>query len=105
MKVFKTQLSFSGFDEGSFYLVDTIFYQNEWWLVSSWLEANDKSDKVPDKIVRLSGLRYQEVDGQRYRFLLSNSIPKSVFEGIAQEGYVVARFPVLEHIRVQTEIQ
>jgi hypothetical protein len=38
MDIFKTYLFFAGHDEGNSYLVDTIFYDEEWWLVASWLE-------------------------------------------------------------------
>lgn len=99
MEIFKTHLFFSGHDEVHPYLVDTIFYKNEWWLVSSWIESNDKTEKIPERLVRLSGLRYQEVVGKEYRFLLNNAIPKSVFDGKKQEGYVISSYPVLEEIR------
>lgn len=99
MEVFKTYLFFSGHDEGHPYLVDTIFYEKQWWLVASWIEAQNKSEKIPERLVRLTGLRYQEVDGKEYRFLLNNAIPKSVFDGKEQEGYVIANYPVLEHIQ------
>jgi hypothetical protein len=47
----------------------------------------------------VSGLRYQEVADKPYRFLLNNAIPKSVFDGKEQEGYVIADYPVLESIQ------
>jgi hypothetical protein len=54
-------------------------------------------DKIPDRLVRLTGLRYQEVDDQRFRFLLNNAIPKSVMDGNPKEGYVIRQYPsVLE---------
>lgn len=95
MEIFKTFLFFSGFDEGNSYLVDTIFYKNAWWLVSTWIESNDKKEKIPERLIRLSGLRYQEVEGEKYRFLLNNAIPKSVFDGVQQEDYVIEYYPVL----------
>lgn len=103
-EIFKTYLFFSGYDEGRPYLVDTIFYKNEWWLVSSWLESNDKKQKIPERLVRLTGLRFQEVDDERYRFLLNNAIPKSVFDGKKQDGYVIASYPVLDDIHVSGSV-
>jgi hypothetical protein len=99
VEIFKTQLFFEGYDEGHSYLVDTIFFENQWWLVATWLSSNTKSEKIPERLIRLSGLRYQEVDGKPYRFLLTNAIPKSVFDGREQEGYVIADYPVLESIQ------
>ena len=102
MKTFKTYLFFSGYDEGTPYLIDTIFYENAWWLVASWIESNNKSEKIPERLVQLTGLRYQEVHEGNHRFVLNNSIPKSVFDGKEQEGYVVANYPVLSHIQASS---
>lgn len=105
MEIFKTCITFIGYDEGYFFLADTIFYENQWWLVPTWLEANNKSEKIPERLVRLTGLRYQEVDGMPYRFLLNIAIPKSVFDGEEEEeGYVVANYPVLEHIHTSKSV-
>ena len=53
LEVFKTALFFSGYDEGNQYIVDTIWYENAWWLVATWLVPNGAGDKIPDKLVRL----------------------------------------------------
>lgn len=81
MEIFKTYLFFANYDEGYPHLVDTIHHDGFWWLVASWLESNDTGSRVPERLVRLSGLRYQEADEQPYRFLLNEAIPKSVFDG------------------------
>lgn len=93
MDIFKTYLFFSGYDEGNSYLVDTIFYNEEWWLVASWLENKSTGEKIPDRLVRLTGLRYQEVNDQRHRFLLNNAIRKSVMDGNPQEGFIIRQYP------------
>lgn len=93
MKVFKTYLFFSGHDEGHPYLVDTISYQGVWWLVASWLQSNVTAEKIPENLIRLTGLQFQEVESQPYRFLLNNALPKSVFDGMPQGGYVLAVHP------------
>ena len=94
MEVFKTYLFFQGHDEGHEYLIDTIFYENEWWLVGNWLQSNDTGEKFPGTIVRLTGLQYQEVNVERYKFLLNNSLPKSVLNGEPQKGYVIKNYPM-----------
>ena len=93
MEIFKTYLFFSGHDEGHPYLIDTIRHEGSLWLVGSWLESNDTGEKIPERIVRLSGLRFQEVENQPYQFLLNNALPKSVLDGQEQEGYVIAIHP------------
>ena len=95
MEVFKTYLFFEGFDEGSPYLIDTIFLAGAWWLVGSWLAANATGERVPERLVRLTGLPHEEASGQRHRFLLNNSLPKSVLDGEARDGYVAASYQAL----------
>ncbi len=95
MDVFKTYLFFSGYDEGHSYLIDTIFYEGEWWLVPNWLGKGNER-KIPVRLIRLTGLKYQEVNDEGYRFLLNNAIPKSVMDGQPQEGYVIRDYPAVE---------
>src|ERR1035437_8378938 len=94
MEVFKTYLFFEGFDEGNPYLIDTIFHEGAWWLVASWIAQYATRERAPERLVRLTGLHFEEVHGKPYRYLLNNSVPKSVFDGQAQAGYVVATNPV-----------
>lgn len=98
-KVEKTYLFFSDFDQGNPYLIDTIQIDGVWWLVGSWIVPHGAEGRTPEIIVRLTGLRFDEVFDPRYRFLLQNSIPKAALEGQAQDGLVVARYPALAHIR------
>jgi hypothetical protein len=95
MEVFKTYLFFEGFDEGHPHLVETIFHEGAWWLVGSWLQHHATQTRVPERIVRLTGLQFEEVQGQPYRFLLNNGLPKPVLDGEARAGYVVAMYPGL----------
>ncbi len=95
MDVFKTHLFFEDHDQGFPYLIDTIQYEEGWWLVGSWLVHNATQERIPERLVRLTGLRFQEVHGQPYRFLLNNSLPKSVLDGEERDGYVVATYPAL----------
>jgi len=95
MEVLKTYLFFSGHDEGHPYLIDTIWHENHWWLVGNWLEQPVTGHRIPERIVLMDGLtvRFQEVEGQPYRFLLNNALPKSVLDGTPQDGYVIAIHP------------
>lgn len=104
MDAVKTLITFSGYDEGHFHLVDTIWHDNAWWLVATWLQDPSTGHKTPERIVRLDGLRYQEVQGQAYRFVLSSAIPIAVFEGTPHEGYEVAYFPVLVDIPATSRV-
>lgn len=105
MKVWKTYLFFSDHDQGSPYLIDTIESEGQWWLVGSWLQSNATGERTPERIVLLNTLRYQEVEEETHRFVLNNAIPKSVLEGEAQEGYVVATYQVLDDTQAPTDNQ
>jgi len=95
MEVFKTYLFFSGHDESHPYLIDTVWHEGHWWLVGTWLEHPVTRHRIPERIVQMNGLtvRFQEVEGQPYRFLLNNALPKSVLYGVPQDGYVIAVHP------------
>jgi hypothetical protein len=96
MEVFKTHLYLA--DDLALaepYLVDTIFHKGAWWLVGSWIAQYATRERAPQRLVRLSGLSFDEVEGKPYRFQLHTPIPKSVLDGEAQAGYVLATNPVL----------
>ncbi len=96
MDVCKTFAFISDTDEVSPHLIDTIFYEDRWWLVGTWLESNATGDRVPETLVLLDTLRHQEIEGKPYRFVLNNEIPRAVLRGEAREGYVVATYRVLD---------
>ena len=77
------------------YLIETIFHEGAWWLVSEWIIQYATRERAPLRLVRLTGLSFEEVAGKPYRFELHTPIPKSVLDGQAQAGYVVATNPVL----------
>lgn len=95
MEIFKTYLFFSGHDEAHPYLIDTIWHENHWWIIASWIEEHATGQRIPKKIIQMDGVavRFQEVEGQSYRFMLNNALPKSVFDGESQDGYVVGIHP------------
>ena len=103
MDVCKTFAFFSDHEQGSPHLIDTIFYEDRWWLVGTWLESNATGDRVPETLVLLDTLRHREIEGKPYRFALKPEIPKSVLRGEAREGYVVATYQVLDGSRGPTD--
>ena len=105
MEVFKTYLFFEGYDENHSYLIDTIQYEGQWWLVGSWFQSHLTDDRVPERLVRLSGLRYQEVQGQPYRFFLNNALPKALLDGQEQPGYVITLYPAVLRTQGPESIQ
>lgn len=102
MEFFKTVITFSEFDEGFLQRVDTIWYKDAWWLVATAFEDPSTGRKIPDRLVRLTGLPFQEVNELGYRFFLGTAIPISVFEGQPCEGYVVEYYPALSDIQEPT---
>ena len=102
MDVCKTFAFISDTDEVSPHLIDTIFYEDRWWLVGTWLESNATGDRVPETLVLLDTLRHREIEGKPYRFALKPAIPISVLRGEAREGYVVATYQVLDDSRGPT---
>ena len=51
MDVCKTFAFISDTDEVSPHLIDTIFYEDRWWLVGTWLESRATGDRVPERLV------------------------------------------------------
>ena len=88
-QIFKTRLFIEGHDLDSETLVDTVFYKDAWWLVPEWLKSDATGELSPLRLIRLSGLRYEEGDDPECRFFLNTPIPKSVLDGEKQSGYEV----------------
>ncbi|MCL6484019.1 MAG: hypothetical protein I4O49_07515 [Janthinobacterium lividum] len=88
MEVFKTLGSFEGHDEGYLQLLDTVMHDGAWWLVATWL-ALGNTKVSPERIIKLGGPKtsFHEVTGEQYRFVLTNAIPHSLFEGTHHDGY------------------
>ena len=103
MDVCKTFAFFSDHEQGSPHLIDTIFYEDRWWLVGTWLESNATGDRVPEMLVLLDTFRHREIEGKPYRFALKPAIPRSVLRGEAREGYVVATYQVLDDTQGSTD--
>lgn len=94
MEVFKTLGSFEVHDEGYMQLLDTVLHDGAWWLVATWLSRGNT--KVhPERIIKLGGpnTRFQEATGEPFRFILTNAIPHSLFEGTPHAGYEMMIHP------------
>ena len=93
MDVFKTMAFVY---EGRHELLDTIQHEGKWWLVATYLQHPTTLHKVPERIIQLGSpkMPYQELPaGGSSRFLLNKSLPISVLDGEAQDGYVIAIHP------------
>ena len=61
---------------------DTLEIDGVLWLVPQWTEPTSGSWSKPERIIRMSGLRYQRAaDKSLYDFVLSDPIPADVFTG------------------------
>ena len=89
MQVFKTY----AFTENDPYpiLIDTFFDEGAWWLIASWMANHESGVRVPERLVRLSSLPFEEVKGKPYRFLLGKVLPRSVLDGKPQVGFIVKK--------------
>ena len=92
MEVFKTYVFFSDHDQGLPYEIETVEQGGQWWLVGSWRRDTATGERIPKRIVLLSALPHQEVEGQSFRFVLNQPIPKAVLDGEARTGYVAATY-------------
>ncbi len=105
MNIYKTLFTFSDHDEGHIQIVDTIEIEGEFWLVASKLQDVLTGQFLPERLVRLTGLAYVENQNSEIRFSLSNSIPKSAFDGQPTEGYVVGTYQALVDIPLSDKVQ
>ena len=79
--VLKTLLFFSEDENGIIYRVDTIKYTGKIWLVPGWIDNPKAGWRIPERIICLEGLPYEETPGGSADFLLNGGIPRSVFNG------------------------
>ena len=72
-------------DDGQIYLIDTIQYQGDFWLVPKWIATISPSERKPARIIRLPKDRTQDLGvvpeiGIRAR-KLDGLVPKAVLDG------------------------
>lgn len=88
-------------EEGYVHIFDAIEYERRIWLVPSWLEAQDGTHRLPERIVGLPHQSAQETGpGSAERYTLRAPVPKSVLDGTVspRSAYIVVELP---DIRVQ----
>jgi hypothetical protein len=51
----------------------------------------DGGVRTPERLVRLSGLPFEEVKGQPHRFLLGKVLPRSVLDGKPHVGFIIKK--------------
>ena len=78
MKLFRTQVT-CGWEQ---LICDTLEIDGVLWLVPEWTEPTSGRWSKPERIIRLSGLRYQRArDTVPYDYVLSDPMPTDVFTG------------------------
>ena len=72
-------------DHGQFRLIDTIDYENNWWLVFDWIDNITQKWSKPKRIVKLNSLSYIKMDdGLPYDFTLNGEVSISLFSAPIQ---------------------
>ena len=95
-KILKTMISFSDFELGKTFLVDTIECEGAYWLVPEWLGNPAERWQMPARIICLDGLIHQATHQERPAdFVLRKRLPKCVWDGQPPPGdqYVVRERP------------
>ena len=86
-------------------LIDTFFHEEAWWLVVSWMANYEGGVRAPERLVRLSGLPFEEVKGKPYRFLLGKVLPRVVLDGKPQAGFIVKKYRYVRHSPTPPELK
>lgn len=79
MKIFKTMIFHEG--EPSVYAVDTIKYQDAFWLVTEWRDTPSERKKQPARIIRMDSEWLHTIpEGGPADFELERPMPRAVFD-------------------------
>lgn len=86
------------FDDGEMHLVDTIEYQGQFWLVSSWNESRQGRWSKPVRIVSLATIPHQmSSGGGEPRGVVNYPIPKVLLQDVhALSPELAARYRVVD---------
>jgi hypothetical protein len=69
-------------DYGKWFVIDTINYEDKWWLVYEWNEYIDRKYKKPKRIVLMDILGYTHNENVKgYDFRLCDRLRISYFQG------------------------
>jgi hypothetical protein len=81
-------------------IVDVIEHAGQFWLVPEWLENHVRRVRRPARMLPLSTVAHDRMPGFDPEFLVTETIPKDVFDGRlsgeAAARYRVAEFPEIE---------
>jgi hypothetical protein len=88
-------------DGESIGVLETINRRGVLWIVSLWIEDQERNTRVVGRIIRLSGLSYRKLPpGAGADFVLDEPIPKGVLNGSIPpekaDGYIVEDHPSLK---------
>lgn len=61
--------------------MDTIEFEGKMWLVPEWLDNREEGFSHPTRIILLDNLPHQKSASPNEDFLLSDPLPKAVFDG------------------------
>ena len=102
MKILKTLVFFSGDPElqGQICAMDTIEFEGKMWLVPEWLDNREEGFSYPARIILLDTLPHEKSKSPLEDFLLTDPLPKAVFDGQvppeSELDYVVVERPDIQ---------
>ncbi|WP_299321417.1 hypothetical protein [Parasphingopyxis sp.] len=82
--------------------LSVIEHEGALWIVTGWLGHKTRPVKRPVRLIRMTGLQYEELDPEQHGsdYLVNQPIPRGVLDGtIASEeatGFVVLDTPKIE---------
>jgi len=91
MQIFKTAVPIVG--SSKVFLMDTICWQEQYWLVPVWIEHPDEEKMQPERIILLDSLLHEKTDDPLIDFVLRKPIPKDVLDGLDP---LQTAFPIVE---------
>ncbi|MCF3628191.1 hypothetical protein RJ527_08950 [Thalassospiraceae bacterium LMO-SO8] len=97
MKIYTAMVIISENDDGkggAVHTVDVIEHGDYFWLVPEWLDLQGKGVSKPARIVSLKTIPHERGEGDP-EFVVSDPVPKSVFDGRAPEE-LAKRYIVIE---------
>lgn len=89
---------------GQIHVVDVIEYDNKLWLVPEWLDYTDAKVTMPARIVCLDLLRHERPPSDDQDIVVSDPIPKSVFDGHVPPG-IENQYLVIERPDIRLPLQ
>lgn len=93
MQTYLTLFTLLDQDRAHVQQAQTILFEGRWWMVGDWIETSKSGKRIPCNMLLLSELPHQVVEGQPFRFVLTNPIPVAVLKGKSLPGYTVMVHP------------